>query len=371
MKLSYWELDSWLNNIDICIVGSGIVGLSAAYYSRKKYPNANIIILERGFLPSGASTKNAGFACFGSISELLADRKTMSEDEIFTLVEKRWKGLLNLRKLLGDQTIRYENTGGYEIFKKEEKKLFEKCTEEIPYYNKMLKNIVGNNVYEITDNSAQFNTHNKLIKNNYEAQIDTGKMMKALLQLCRANNIEIFNGVQVTRLFSTGEKVDIEINHSIVIKSQAVILATNGFAKKMFPHIAVNPARAQVLITEPINKLHFSGTFHYDEGYYYFRNVGNRILLGGGRNIDFAGETTDEIIITQNIQQALDNMLHEVIMAGRKINVEMRWAGIMGVGSKKEPMIQEVEKNIWVAVRMGGMGVAIGTLIGKEVAQNI
>jgi hypothetical protein len=32
--------------------------------------------------------------------------------------------------------------------------------------------------------------------------------------------------------------------------------------------------------------------FHLEKGYYYFRNINDRILLGGGRNLDFEGETT-------------------------------------------------------------------------------
>ena len=73
MKLSFWELESYFKNIDIIIIGSGIVGLFAALHLKKTTPKLKIIVLERGVLPSGASTKNAGFACFGSASEILDD----------------------------------------------------------------------------------------------------------------------------------------------------------------------------------------------------------------------------------------------------------------------------------------------------------
>jgi glycine/D-amino acid oxidase-like deaminating enzyme len=371
MKLSYWEYDTWFNQPDFCIIGSGIVGLSAAYYLRIKYPKAKIIVLEKGFLPAGASTKNAGFACFGSISELIADRNNMSENEIFSLIEKRWKGLLNLRKLLGDDNLQYENSGGFELFKNDEKELFERCAAEINYFNASLKNIIGTEVYSLVNNTQQFNAFSKLIKNNYEGQINTGKMMLSLLNICRSHNIDVLNGVDVKKVYATNNSVEIEINENIFITAKTAIIATNGFAQKMFPQLDVKPARAQVLITEIIENLHFSGTYHYDAGYYYFRNVGNRILLGGGRNIDFNSETTEEINITEKIQNALDKMLYEIILPGKRVNIEKRWAGIMGVGAKKYPIIDEIEKNVWVAVRMGGMGVAIGSMVGKEVAEKI
>ena len=79
MNLSYWEIKSWLSHVDYCIVGSGIVGLNCALQLKKQFPKAKILILEKGSLPQGASTKNAGFACFGSLSEIIEDLKTHSD----------------------------------------------------------------------------------------------------------------------------------------------------------------------------------------------------------------------------------------------------------------------------------------------------
>ena len=133
----------------------------------------------------------------------------------------------------------------------------------------------------------------------------------------------------------------------------------------------VAPARAQVLITKPIRNLKLKGTFHYDEGFYYFRNIDDRILLGGGRNLDLKGETTTKIDITPKIQNQLEYLLKTVIIPNQKFEIEHRWSGIMGVGSEKKPIIKHVSPNVVCAVRMGGMGVAIGSLVGKEAAELI
>ena len=88
-NLSFWEKETFLTNVDYLIIGSGIVGLSTAIHLKKKQPNKKVLILERGYLPTGASTKNAGFACIGSASELLDDLNHCSENEVFETVEKR------------------------------------------------------------------------------------------------------------------------------------------------------------------------------------------------------------------------------------------------------------------------------------------
>ena len=116
MNYSYWELKEWFTNIDFTIVGSGIVGLNCAITLKKNHPKAKILILEKGILPQGASTKNAGFACFGSISEIIDDLNSHTEEEVFHLVQKRWEGLQLLRKNLGDTAIDFQQNKGFELF---------------------------------------------------------------------------------------------------------------------------------------------------------------------------------------------------------------------------------------------------------------
>lgn len=133
----------------------------------------------------------------------------------------------------------------------------------------------------------------------------------------------------------------------------------------------MHPARAQVLITEPIPGLDIKGTFHLDRGYYYFRNIGDRILFGGGRNLDFDGETTTEFGQTAIIQNQLEKLLREVILPNYDFKIEHRWSGIMGIGSSKNPIVEQLSDHVYCGVRLGGMGVAIGSVVGQELADLI
>ena len=124
MHLSYWEHKTWFSQVDYTVVGSGIVGLHAALRLRERFPQSKILVLEKSVLPEGASTKNAGFACFGSLSELLDDLRSHSEDEVISLVQKRWNGLQLLRKNLGDAAIDFTPHGGYELFLQSENTIY-------------------------------------------------------------------------------------------------------------------------------------------------------------------------------------------------------------------------------------------------------
>jgi glycine/D-amino acid oxidase-like deaminating enzyme len=367
-RFSYWENNSYFNAIDLLVVGSGIVGLNTAIHYKKNNPTHKVLVLERGVLPNGASTKNAGFACFGSPSELLDDLTTSSEDEVFSLVEKRWKGLQELRNLLGDENLDFQNNYGLELFTPTDNELYNSCLEKLEYLNKNLTSIIGKNTYSTVTNSFGFNNISGTIKNQYEGQIDTGKMMTSLTILAQELGIIIINNITVISVNDNENNVEVTTNATPLLHPTKVVVATNGFAKELL-NIDVEPARAQVLITKPISNLPFKGTFHYDKGYYYFRNIHNRVLFGGGRNLDFKAENTTSLENTPLIINELNRILKEVILPNTNFEIDYTWAGIMGVGDTKQNIVKHYSKNIICAVRMGGMGVAIGSLIGKEAAE--
>ena len=378
MKLSYWEIKNWFSNVDFTIVGSGIVGLHCALNLRERFPESKILVLEKGILPQGASTKNAGFACFGSLSEIIDDLKSHSEEEVIQLVQKRKLGLELLRKRIGDSVLDYKPFGGYELFLKQDASTYEECLLKLPFINEILKPIFRAETFAKEQDRFGFSEiHEYSIFNPFEGQIDTGNMMQALLKEAVSANVLILNQVEVTSFLDKNNNVEIEIkvNNSKEVEvfnfsSTKLLFATNGFASKLTNN-HVKPARAQVLITEPIENLSIKGTFHLDKGYYYFRNIDNRILLGGGRNLDFDGETTTEIAETELIQNRLEKLLKDVILPNQKHKIAHRWSGIMGIGNSKKPIVEQISENVFCGVRLGGMGIAIGSLVGKELADLI
>ncbi|MCX2740052.1 NAD(P)/FAD-dependent oxidoreductase [Pontibacter anaerobius] len=375
MQLSFWEQETYFNNIDVLIIGSGIVGLNAALHLKKQQPKLKVLVAERGLLPTGASSKNAGFACFGSPSELLDDLQHHSEEEVFGLVERRWKGLQRLRQNLGDATIDYHRWGGYELFEPQQQELYEACLEQLPYLNKQLHSVIGEpQVFQSADDKISpfgFQGVQHLLLSTAEGQIDTGKMILALTQKVQAMGVLVLNGLEVQALQENTQDVVAVTAQGLYIKARNVLVATNGFAQTLLPTLQVQPARAQVLITKPIENLKFKGTFHYDKGYYYFRNIGSRVLFGGGRNLAFEQETTTELGLTELIQHKLEDLLREVILPDTPFEVEHRWSGIMGLGSgnTKTTLVHRITDRVSCAVRLGGMGVAIGSLVGEEGAE--
>jgi gamma-glutamylputrescine oxidase len=369
-NLSFWEKDTYLNGLDFVIIGAGIVGYSTAFFLRDKYPNAKILILERGILPSGASTKNAGFTCFGSPTELFDDLQKMPESTVWETVRMRYEGLQSLKCWVGEKHMNFQPCGSWDLIKTSNEKL---PSNFLPHLNEMFQKYVDNRFKTVYNEdvkvAAKFGFKGVATSyfNALEGAIDTGKLMHFLHREVVKSNIHLLFGTQVNAIDDGAKGVRLETNLG-EINTAKLAICTNGFTQQFFPELPLLPARAQVMITCPIPSLTWQGTFHFDAGYYYFRNVNNRLLIGGGRNIDFEGETTTEMQTTHHIQKAIEELTKEMILPNTPFTIEQRWSGIMGVGPEKKPLIQMVNKNTGIGVRLGGMGVAIGVNVGKSLA---
>jgi glycine/D-amino acid oxidase-like deaminating enzyme len=370
---SFWEVDSYFKKADFAVIGGGIVGLNAALQLRHLRPNAKIVLVEGNATPLGASTRNAGFACFGSPTELINDLATHEEQMVWNLVQQRWEGLQRLRQKVSDELMDYEPFGGYEIFKTGEEAIFEQCVEHMEVLNQQFQQITGEpNTFQIVDEqipSFGFKGVKHLIYSKLEGQLHPAKMIIRLQQLTQAADIQLFFGLKINAIEEHTNEVKLHFENAWTLCAEKILIATNGFAQQLMPTLAVQPARNQVLITKPILGLSLKGCFHYEQGYYYFRNVGNRILLGGGRNLAKEEEQIAEFGLTNKIQQVLTDLLHQVIIPNTKVEIERWWSGILGIGDIKQPIVEMTSSRIGVAVRMGGMGIAIGSLVGESAAE--
>ena len=367
MHLSYWEKKELYNPNQIIIIGSGIVGLTTAIYIKEKDPKLPVLILERGSLPLGASTKNAGFACFGSVSEILDDLTRMEEREVIQLIGNRIKGLSRLLSIVDPSEIEYSNTGGYEVFSEDQEMLYSNCLENINKCNDLVESAAGfRETFQLIESNGAVANDMNIIYNPYEGMLNPFKMVSQLIKKAKSMGVLIVNNQEVQSV-DRNSKV-LSTDHLSEISYHKLVICTNGFARKIFNELQVHPVRNQVLMTQPIDGLKLEGCYHYNQGYVYFRNYQGRLLLGGGRNIALHEESTDVFGNTDTIQSFLMNFLYDVIGISKAIKVDHWWSGILGVGPVKSTIIDEYHPDHFLGVRMGGMGVALGSEVGHKLA---
>jgi gamma-glutamylputrescine oxidase len=371
--LSHWERDALIEH-ELVIVGGGLIGMSLALEVAAARPSWRIAVLERGLLPSGASTRNAGFACFGSLSELLADAQRMGEGAALELLSERWLGLQALRARFSDAELGYEACGGYELFGPGELAPL----DHLERVNALLRPVFGADAYRRADAAlARFGfAHTRaLVECPLEGALHSGKLAAALQAHARRAGIALLTGARCTG-FAPGKRgplVRIAAPGpglpALELEARQLALCSNAWIAELCPELGLEPARGQVLLSAPVPDLPFRGTFHFDEGYYYFRHVGERVLFGGGRKLDLTGERSSELELAPLIQLELERVLRERILPGRECRVEARWSGIMGFAPRKQPIVARRDAHSVIAFGCNGMGVALGTRLAQRAAR--
>ncbi|MEP1033012.1 FAD-dependent oxidoreductase [Ekhidna sp.] len=363
---SLWEKQSFLTP-DVLVIGAGITGLSAAATLKEQSPDLKVSVLERGVLPSGASTKNAGFACFGSVSELMNDVATLGEDGMIKLVEKRWDGLQKTCQRLGRQMIDIQVKSGYELIFGETE-----VDSHIEKINQLINPFFQTDVFKLSDSKIDtfgFNNTSHLIENHLEGQLDTGKLIATLWKYCAEIGVQVHTGCEVLDIIEEEDGVIAQCK-DVKFKAPKMAVCTNAFTKSLLPlDLDLAPGRGIVMSIHTEKPIMFEGTFHYQEGYYYFRDYYGMLLYGGARNLAMDEETTTEFGVNTRIKEKLIADLETIILPGQPYEIKMEWSGIMAFGQTKAPIIEKVSERVAIGVRLGGMGVAIGSLVGEEVAE--
>jgi glycine/D-amino acid oxidase-like deaminating enzyme len=367
---SLWEKETYYSNNDVLIVGAGLMGLWTALELKKRAPKLKITIAEKSSTPLGASTRNAGFACFGSPTELLSDAKAMGEDEMWQIAEMRYKGIEKIKTHFTSSLIDYNPCGGFECLLQKDAAVL----DELVWLNKGMQAITGTNECFSVQNhlleTLGLVGFDYLVNNKLEGTLHSGKLVQALTQKVQELGVQILYGATITKWNELNHTIEVDVN-TTTIKTQQLIFCTNAFTNELLQEESIVPARGQILVTSPIENLLLNGSFHFEEGFYYWRNVGNRILLGGARNLAIEEETTIELATTNIIQNKLEQFLQIHIAQQYQYTIDHRWSGIMAFSTTKKPIFKQLDNQVYYAVACNGIGVALTPMFAEKIAKEL
>lgn len=357
--LSFWEYQYLFHQVDYTVIGAGIVGLATAIELKENNPTCKVLILDKRSTPIGASTRNAGFACFGSVSEILDDIEEYGEETAKKLILMRCRGLEILKSRVDSTEMDYQDQPGVEIFETEQEEAY--YSGKLDYINSLIASILE----EKQAFSGSKGILGYEISNRLEGSLNPQKMMAVLELKARNLGVVMLQSIHIEQIIFSSNQLMTNVG---IVDFQKLIVCANGFSKSLLPNIDIEPARNQVLISKPIDGFRLDGCYHMHKGYVYFREVEHRLLIGGGRHLDKKGEMTTTLGTTDEIIHFLKSIAETRILNGSMVEWDRKWSGILGVGKYKMPIVKYLNNHVLIAVRMGGMGVAVGSYIGRVAA---
>ena len=384
-RTSHWEQTTFLKPPDVAIVGAGLTGLQAALALKGANPKCDVLVIERAPIPRGASTRNAGFACFGGPTELLADMDAYGAESTLATVQERFAGIRALAENYAHRRIGWKKNGGYEVI--DETPIATMVRERLPELNALLAEVTG--LRETwTYCKHPFSDVKNCLRNGFEAQLHPGKLVSLLLKDCHRAGVRFLFGCEVDEVGAVaGEakwnpqpsqgavKVEGAGWGSIVAKQ--VLVTVNAFARQLLPEDfpeTIRPVRNQILLSKPLPNFRLRGCYHYHEGYVYFRNVGeDRLLIGGARHLAGAASETDAFgpngVPEAYLLEKLNRWLPD--QRWREEDFPVRWSGIIAQGDGKSPVLRYTSDGVLVAGRLAGMGVALSAALARRAARMI
>lgn len=370
-RTSYWEQTTFLRSPDVAIIGAGLTGLQAALALKRDQPSRDVLVIERAPIPRGASTRNAGFACFGGPTELLADIDAYGAESTLATVQERYAGIRALEDNYAGRGIGWQKNGGYELI--DDEATAEMVNRRLPELNALLQEVTGARETWTTAPNP-FSDVKTCLHNVFEGQLHPGKLVSLLLNDCHRAGVRVLFGCGVDHVGGAAGAVKVEGAGWGSIVAKQVLVTVNAFAQKLLPEDfpeTIRPVRNQILLSEPLPNFKLRGCYHYHEGYVYFRNVGeDRLLIGGARHR--AGASSETAAFGPNgVPEAyLIEKLNEWL-PGRKWTNEdfpVRWSGIIAQGDGKSPVLRYAADDVLVAGRLAGMGVALSAALAQRAA---
>jgi len=361
------------NNIevDICIIGGGLTGVSSALHLAQK--GYAVAICEARIIGWGASGRNGGQLGNG----MRKDQFTIEKKLGFDHANELWKlGLESVQTAIDlikkyniDCNIR-QGVMSAGCFKKDIKDFeFEKNYLEKNYQYSELELIDQNSIKSEISSDMYFS--GLINKGSYH--INPLKFLIGLANQLESLNVKIFENTPITKIENKKDHIVLYSN-SKQIKSHKVIVGCNGYLDKLLGRIRNKfmPINNYIIATEPLGEKRAREIIKNNYAVcdtrfildYYRFTEDWRLLFG-------AGETYTSVFMHKSIDFVRNRMI-KVFPMLTNIKIDFSWGGTLAITTNRLPHFGVLYNNKLIfAHGYSGHGLALSTLAGKLISEKI
>lgn len=363
-------------DVDLCIIGAGFTGLSAALAAREAWPDAQVAVLEAQRVGFGASGRNGGQVGSGQREDQTVLEKRFGKETAMQLWQIAEDAKADVKRLIARHKIDGAWRDGLAYLNWTEAGA--RGTQE---YARHLRDVYGaDHIDALSRDEAR-----ALVKTDVyhggmidwtAGHIHPLRFVLGLAHAARKNTsaVTIHEATEVVDI-----KPDAKDRGRWVVKTKEaqvnasyVLLATNGYHGGLSREVSkrVMPINNFIIATEPLGDravdVLAKGIAVGDSKFvinYYRLSEDKRLLFGGGESYGdrFPADVT---------AIARKPML-EVFPQLKDVKIDYAWGGTLGITPTRLPYFAELMPGLWTACGYSGQGVALGTLAGRLVVEAI
>ncbi len=353
---------------DVCIIGAGFTGLSAALTLALR--GVDVILLDAHRIGWGASGRNGGQLGSGQRVDQDELEKMYGLDRARALWDLAQASKQNVHDLILQHRIDCDYRPG--IMYVDHKRRF---TRETAEYVEKLNTDYGYDQISFVDKDA---LRQRLASDcYYSGTVDTGaghlhplKLVTGIARAAIKQGVRIFENTEVIKYSDTQDHVAINSKHGNV-KARQMLLACNGYLGELSADVAasVMPINNYIIATEKLeptlaNSLIRDNMAVADSKFVvnYFRvSPDNRLLFGGRESYGYRFPADIKSFVRRamiNVYPQLDDTV-----------IDYGWGGTLAITMNRMPHIRQLTKNVMSSSGYSGHGVGMATLAGKLCAE--
>lgn len=356
--------------VDLCIIGGGLTGVSTAYHAAKQ--GMNCLLLEAEDIGAGASGRNGGQVSPGQ----RIDQHTLESKVGTKQAHKLWKLALQsvdlVRDLIDTHQINCDFTPGilHTAFKPSHADEMRINTQKLNqhYAYQDCRYVEREELEQMLASTRYFGA---------ELDMRAGHLQPLNFTLGVAAQAQQLGAVicqnsRVTDIQPQADGILIRTAHGTV-RAKKLVLGCNGYLGNLFPKVAgkIMPINNFIVTTKPLGEqmarsLIRDNVAVADSKFVvnYFRTTADhRLLFGGGENYSPR--------FPADIKSFVRPYLEEIFPQLQDVELEHGWGGTLAITMNRMPHFQSIDERIYIAQGYSGHGVALATLAGKLIGQAI
>ena len=354
---------------DICIIGGGLTGVSAALHLAER--GYDTVLLEAGRIGDGASGRNGGQICLGYSSGMEAFERAAGLEAAQRFWAMANEAIEDIQTRIARHAIKADYRRGYihaALNRRQERGLEEMADSWSKTYGFTDLKMLNRAETEAATGSRLYTA--SLLENGSGHMNPLGYLY-GLAQAAQDAGAKIFEESRAISI-RKGSAVTIETGTGR-LKARMLVLAGNAYLDELVPEIRyrVAPVLSAVAATAPLSADQASRILPGEEAVadsntalnYFRRTVDNRLLFGGLAS--YSGRP-----IT-NAADALRRRMAKVYPELSDVAIDYAWSGKIAITTSRMPDFGRIGSNIYYAQGFSGHGLALTGFAGKIIAEAV